>query len=531
VCYLSRGAQFEIKVTGTDGSIERRSRRRPTARDSLPVPDNRAGRYRHLANPFAPVRVISDDQVESIHVAALGLLETDGMRVLSTEARTRLAAAGAEVDEGTQTVRLDRALVETALTTAPGHLELRALDPQRNARIGGPCVAIAPVAGPPNVTDLERGRRPGSLSAFQDFVKLSQSFDVIHLLGPCVEPQDIAVQDRHLEVTLAQLTLADKVPWVFCRGHRQISDCLEMIRIAHRREQHQFREGIYTYTVINTNSPRQLDIPMAEGIIDFAEAGQLTIVTPFTLSGAMAPVTIAGALTLAHMEALFGITLAQIVRPGAPVMYGTFTSNVDMKSGSPAFGTPEFTKACFAAGQLARRVGIPWRSSSATAANMADAQSAYEAEMSLWGALLAGCNVLLHGAGWLESGLSASYEKFILDIEMLQMFAELFQPLAADADERAADAIREVEPGGHFFAAAHTMQRYKTAFYQPLVSDWRNFGQWSEAGGKSVTERAVAVWKATLDKFVAPARDPSIIEELTAYIARRKSEGGAPPVT
>jgi trimethylamine--corrinoid protein Co-methyltransferase len=453
------------------------------------------------------------------------------MRVLSADARTRLKAAGAEVDESTQTVRLDRAIVERALTTAPGQLDLRALDPLRNVRIGGPRVAFAPVAGPPNVTDLERGRRPGSLSAFKDFVKLSQSFDVIHLLGPCVEPQDIPVQDRHLEVTFAQLTLADKVPWVFCRGHRQISDCLEMIRIAHRLEHRQFREGIYTYTVINTNSPRQLDIPMAEGIIDFAEAGQLTIVTPFTLSGAMAPVTIAGALTLAHMEALFGITLAQIVRPGAPVMYGTFTSNVDMKSGSPAFGTPEFTKACFAAGQLARRVGIPWRSSSATAANTADAQSAYEAQMSLWGALLAGCNVLLHGAGWLESGLSASYEKFILDIEMLQMFAELFQPLAADADERATDAIKEVEPGGHFFAAAHTMQRYKTAFYQPLVSDWRNFGQWSEAGGKSVTERAVTVWKATLDKFAAPARDPGIIEELTAFIARRKGEGGAPPVT
>ena len=270
---------------------------------------------------------------------------------------------------------------------------------------------------------------------------------------------------------------------------------------------------------------------MAEGIIEFAEAGQLTVVTPFTLSGAMAPVTIAGALTLAHMEALFGITLAQIVRPGAPVMYGSFTSNVDMKSGSPAFGTPEFTKACFAAGQLARRVGIPWRSSNATAANVADAQSAYESQMSLWGALLAGCNLLLHGAGWLESGLSASYEKFILDVEMLQMFAELFQPLGADSADRATEAIRAVDTGGHFFSTAHTMERYKTAFYQPLVSDWRNFGQWSDAGAKSVTERATSIWKATLDRYVAPTRDQAILDELEAFVARRKSDGGAPPVT
>ena len=518
-------------MASSDGSMERRSRRRTPARDSPPAIGRRAERYRHLANPFVPLRVLSDDEVESIHLDALALIESTGMRVLSANARARFAAAGGEVDETSQTVRMDRAIVERALTTAPSQLDLCALDAQRSVRIGGSQVAIAPVAGPPNVTDLERGRRPGSLSAFQDFVRLSQSFDVIHLLGPCVEPQDVPVQDRHMEVTLAQLTLADKVPWVFCRGHRQISDCFEMIRIAHRLEQSQFRERIYTYTVVNTNSPRQLDIPMAEGIIDFAEAGQLTIVTPFTLSGAMAPVTIAGALTLAHMEALVGITLAQIVRPGAPVMYGTFTSNVDMKSGSPAFGTPEFTKACFAAGQLARRVEIPWRSSSATAANLADAQSAYEAEMSLWGALLAGCNLLLHGAGWLESGLSASYEKFILDVEMLQMFAELFQPLAADSAERATEAIKDVEPGGHFFSTTHTMQRYKTAFYQPLVSDWRNFGQWSEAGGKSVTERATAIWKATLDEFAAPTRDPGTVEELTAFVARRKSEGGAPPVT
>jgi len=209
-------------------------------------------------------------------------------------------------------------------------------------------------------------------------------------------------------------------------------------------------------------------------------------------------------------------------------MYGTFTSNVDMKSGSPAFGTPEFTKACFAAGQLARRIGVPWRSSSATASNVPDAQAAYEAEMSLWGAMLAGCNLLLHGAGWLESGLSASYEKFILDIEMAQMFAELFQPLGASEADIAADVIASVEPGGHFFAAEHTMQRYRNAFYAPIVSDWRNFGAWRDAGAKSAAERATSIWKDVLSRHTPPMRDPAILEALHAFADRRRAEGGAP---
>jgi trimethylamine--corrinoid protein Co-methyltransferase len=327
------------------------------------------------------------------------------------------------------------------------------------------------------------------------------------------------------------LLLSEKAPFIFSRGSQQIADCFELIRIAHQVSAEEFKQKPYVWTVINTNSPLQLDIPMAEGIIDFAEAGQVLIITPFTLAGAMAPVTITGALTLAHAEALAGITLAQSVRPGTPILYGSFTSNVDMKSGSPAFGTPEYVKAAFGAGQLARYIKVPWRSSSATASNTPDAQAAYEAQMSLWGALMGGANFMLHAAGWVEGGLSTSYEKFIMDIEMLQMFAEMFQPVGAEASDMALDAIAEVGYGGHFFACAHTMERYRTAFYTPLISDWRNYGTWENDGAKTATERANAVYQETLARYVAPERDPGVVEAMNAFVDRRTAAGGAPPIT
>jgi len=489
----------------------------------------RSLRYRNLVNPFAPVRIFSDDHIESMHLAALGILERQGMRVLSPRGRTVLAAAGASVDEASQMVRLDPGLVSQALASVPAEVTLVRRNPARTCRIGGRHVVFAPVAGPPSVSDLQRGKRTGTIADFRDFVRLSQAFDVIHVLSQTTEPQDTLVNERHLDTTLAQLTLSDKAPNIYSRGDGQLADCFAMLRMAHGIDEAAFEAAPRCFSICNTNSPLQLDVPMTDGIIYFARHGQLMIVTPFTLAGAMAPVTIPGALTLAHAEALFGITLSQIVRPGAPVMYGSFTSNVDMKSGSPAFGTPEYAKAAFGAGQLARRIGVPWRSSSATASNAPDAQAAYEAQMSLWGALFGGCHFLLHAAGWLEGGLNASFEKFILDVEMLQMFAELFQPVAATPEEIGIDAVAEVGPGGHFFAAAHTMQRYRDAFYAPLVSDWRNYGAWVEAGSKTATERATTVWRDTLAAFQPPALDAAVQEALAAFVERRRREGGAAP--
>ena len=514
-----------------DEPVGRRSRRRPGPADVSHAVFDRTRAYRHLRNPFTPMKIFSDDQVGAIHETALVMLEKQGMKVLSADARAIYRDAGADVDETSQIVRIGRDLVARSLATAPREITLHSVDPDRHVPLFDGGVAFAPTSGPPNIMSTAAGRGAGTLVDFQNLMKLCQSFEVIHVLGGATEPQDVPVHVRHLEVTRSQLLLTDKIPFIFSRGHQQVADNFELMRLALGLTPEEFRSRPYTYTIINTNSPLQLDVPMADGIIDFATAGQVLIITPFTLAGAMAPVTVAGALTLAHAEALAGLTLAQIVRAGAPVVYGSFTSNVDMKSGSPAFGTPEYVKAAFGAGQMARFLGLPWRSSNATASNIPDAQAAYESQMSLWGALFGGCNFILHAAGWLESGLTTSYEKFILDIEMLQMFAEVFQPVGAAASDIALDAVREVGAGGHFFGCAHTMERYRSAFYAPLVSDWRNYGSWEDDGAKTATMRASGIWRDTLARYVAPVRDAAIVEALDAFVARRSSEGGAPPIT
>jgi trimethylamine--corrinoid protein Co-methyltransferase len=278
--------------------------------------------------------------------------------------------------------------------------------------------------------------------------------------------------------------------------------------------------------VVNTNSPLRVDGAMLDGLTAMARAGQAVIVTPFTLSGAMSPATLAGALAQQNAEALAVIAFTQMVRPGAPVLYGGFTSNVDMKSGAPAFGTPEYTRAAIAGGQLARRYNLPYRSSNACAANAVDAQAAYESEMSLWGAILGHANLIKHGAGWMEGGLVASYEKMIVDAELLQMMSEFLQPIEVNEDTLGLDAIAEVGPGGHFFGAAHTLARFETAFYAPMLSDWRNFETWREAGAKDTTQRANAIWKQLLAEYQPPPLDPAIDEAVRDYVERRRREGG-----
>jgi len=491
--------------------------------------EGRSLRYRSLVNPFAALELLSADEVAHLHSAALEILERQGIRVLLPEARTILRAAGALVDDESSLVRLAPELVERAIVTAPASFELLGRSPERNVTVGGRSLVLIPVSSPPAVSDLDGGKRDGNLADFQDLVRLTQHFDVLHVTGPCVEPQDVPLQFRHLHSGLAYLTLTDKAPYLYARGRGQVVDGFEMFRIGYGIDAETFVSGPRCYTVINSNSPRQLDVPMCMGLIDFAAAGQVSIVTPFTLAGAMAPVTLAGALTLQHAEALAGITLTQAVRPGAPVVYGAFTSNVDMKSGAPAFGTPEYFKAAVASGQLARHLGLPYRSSAPNASNVPDAQAMYETMLSLFGAVLGGCNVLIHAAGWLEGGLTASKEKFILDVEVLQMLAETFRPLVVDEAEIGLEAIGETPPGGHFFGGAHTLERYRTAFYEPLVSDWSNHGQWVETGSRDATRRANETWKRVLAEFEPPAMDDAIAAELQEFVARRVAENGALP--
>ena len=485
--------------------------------------------YWRLKNPFPPMKVFSDDRIAAMHEAALDLLERLGIRVLSDRALALYRQGGAIVDG--DMVRIGRELVTAALAAAPRSIPLAGGARGRALVLEPGSLVFQPGAGCPHATDLKRGRRPGTARDFRELVQLTQAFDVLHMVPPLVEPQDVSPEVRHYETMRAQLTLSDKVPFIFARGQGQIEDGFQMLRNFRGLSEEEFAAQSHCYTIINTNSPRQLDIPMAEGLIDFARAGQVSIVTPFTLMGAMAPITVAGAITLSHAEALAAITLTQLARPGAPVTYGTFTSNVDMKSGAPAFGTPEHFRASLAAGQLARLIGLPWRSATGSAANIADAQGANETQFALWGCLLAGATVVIHAAGWLEGGLTVSYEKLVTDVEVLQMVAELCTAAQAGKAEIGMDALEEVAPGGHFFAAAQTMARYQTEFYEPLVSDWSNHGTWNERGAKDATERATAIWQGIVDAGPRITADCDRVAALDAFIRARAAAGGAAPVS
>jgi len=503
----------------------RRSGGRKRASETTP---KRIVNYRQLRHPFTPQTVFSTDEVANLHDTALRVLEELGIKVLLPEARDILQAAGARVED--EMVFIGRDIVAAALETAPRSIHLRAASPMREQVYENGALLFTPGSGCPNVTDLERGRRPGSLESYRETLKLQQTYDVIHILGPSAEPQDIAPPLRHYAMMQAQMTLSDKPMFVYARGRGQIEQSLEMIRLGLSLSEDNFNTGVWAMTVINSNSPRVLDNPMAQGLIDFARARQMSVITPFCLAGAMAPVTVAGALTLQHAEALAGITLTQMTRAGAPISYGGFSSNVDMKSGAPAFGTPEHVKMQIGAGQLARHIGLPWRSAAGAASNIPDMQAATENGMGLWGGMMANATMNIHAAGWLEGGLTFGYEKFINDVEALQTLAELCVKPSGDAAEIGFDAIAEVDPSGHFFAAAHTMERYSTAFYAPLVADLTNFGTWEAAGAQTSAQRATAIWQANLRDYQPPATGAEVAERLARYISEKTAAGGAPPL-
>ena len=498
------------------------SRRRK--RRTAGVPTKPSLPWRTIRNSLSPIEPLSTDEIESIHLASLRVLAELGMKVTDEEARRIYREGGARIDDDEEMVYLDPEMVEEVIKTVPPEFTQKARNPRKNVTLGGNHITFYGVGGPAFVSDMDRGRRPGTYAELCDYKKLFQTYDIIHYAGGGFEPLDLPENSRHLDILLAQIRYTDKCINTSLLGSNRARDGLNMACILHGIAFEDMPDQVVIGGGINTNSPRLLDGPMAGGLIELARAGQPVIVTPFTLAGAMAPVTVIGAITQQNAEALAGIVLTQLVRPGVPAVYGGFTSNVDMRTGSPAFGTPEQTKASHITGQLCRRYQIPFRSSNTNASTSVDAQSAYESEMSLWGAVMGHANRIAHGGGWLEGGLVASFEKLIIDVEMLQMMAEFVEPLVVNDETLAIEAMREVQPGGHYFGTSHTMERYDSAFYAPLVSDWTNFETWNEAGGLDSAQRANATWKQALKDYEQPPLDPAILEELEEYVAKRKQE-------
>ena len=497
--------------------------RRP-ARTTNAIPQRPFGQVPRL---YDPTKVISDDQVHAIHNAALQVLAEQGIRVLNGRAVEYYRRAGARVDGNM--VYLDPGLVMERLATVPRTFTIAARNRAKDLRFGGNDMVFSSVGGPAYVMDLDRGRRDGTLQDMQDFLRLCQSLNVIQQeSGGPLEPIDLPAATRHLDLYQSQITLLDKSWNLNALGTERTMDGIHLAAISMGWSLDDLLRQPMMMGVINTNSPRQLDDPMSQGLIALAEHGQVAIVTPFTLAGAMAPVSLAGALVLQHAEAMFGLVLTQVVRPGVPVMYGGFTSNVDMKTGAPAFGTPEYTKAAQASGQLARLIGVPFRSSNVTAANALDAQAAYEAQMSLWGCLMGGAHLVIHGAGWMHGGLTASFEKLILDAEMLGMMQAYFTPMRVDDESLSLDAIAEAGVGGHFFGTAQTMAQYETAFHAPMLSNWDNYPTWQARGSEEAPARANRIWKDLLAGYEQPPLDTGIAEAVAEFVARRKAEGGAP---
>ncbi len=483
-------------------------------------------------NTDHPVEPLPAEGVAAIHDGAMRILEEIGIQFLNPEAVEILRKAGCTVSDVTRSsalVKMDRDLVMEKISLAPECFEITPRNPDRRITIGSKHLLFTAVASPPNCSDMERGRRIGDRESFRDLIKLSQYFNCIHLnAGYPVEPMDSHPSVRHLDCLQDTLTLSDKVVHAYSLGSERVDDVMEMVRIAAGLSHEEFEASPRMFTNINSTSPLKHDWPMLDGLMRLSRRGQPTIVTPFTLAGAMAPITLAGTVAQSIAEALCAIVLIQCIRPGCPCAIGTFSSNVDMKSGSPAFGTPDYMRATQMTGQLARFYGLPLRASNTCVSNAPDNQATWESSQSLFAAMSSGVNLVYHAAGWLEGGLCASYEKFVMDCEQLQQLIAYCKPVAWGESDIAIDAVAEVGHGGHHFGTAHTMERYETAFYAPFLSDWSNYENWYDRGAKLTVDRARDIWKKILAEFEPPPLDAVIAEELDAFVKRRKSEGGAP---
>lgn len=484
-----------------------------------------AAKLGYIRRRIPAVELLHSEAVEIIEHNAETLLQEIGIEFRRDPKSLALwRAAGADVQG--ERVRMPRGLCRSLLATAPASFEVHARNPARTVRFGGDATVFSPVGGPPFVTDLERGRRYATLADLVDFIKLAHMAPAIHFSGgSACEPMDIPAGRRHLDVQYAYFRHSDQA----CEGTPETpghaADAVRMAQVL-------FGEAfVDSHAVllgnINSNSPLTFDGRMLGALREFAAHNQGTIVVPAVLAGAMGPVTPAGCMSEILAETLAGMALTQLVRPGAPVIMGSFVGAVSMRSGSPTFGTPEATQMIFATAQLARRLGVPCRSGgSLCAAKVADAQAGYESAHTLLPTVLAGVHLVTHAAGWLESGLVASYEKFVMDIDQLAMMQSLAAGMDLTERGQAMDAFREVGPGSHFLGSAHTLAHFEHAFHQSNIADYSSYEQWSDEGGLTAEQRAHGVWKRMLADYADPGLDPALDEALRAFMAKRRGELG-----
>ena len=489
---------------------------RRAARTSTTI--KHAGYVRRKTKLYEP---FSDDQLEMIENNAEIVLQEIGITFFEDpEALAMWQAAGADV-KGDR-VRFPRGLVRALIKTAPREFTQHARNPEHTVEVGGDNMIFAPVYGPPFIRNLDEGRRYATIEDFRNFVKLAYSLPSIHHSGGTVcEPVDIPVHKRHLDMVYSHIKYSDKPFMGSVTAAERAVDSVTMAQMVFGKDF--VDQNCVLINLINANSPMVFDGIMLGALKTYARANQATVISPFIVAGAMSPVTTVGTLTQILAEASVGIAFTQLCRPGAPVVFGTFAASMSMQSGAPTFGTPEPAHVLFGAGQLARRMGVPFRSGGALCGSkIPDAQAAYESANTLWPTLLGGVNFCLHSAGWLEGGLSSGYEKLIMDADQLTMFQKFAEGLDFSENGQALDAIREVGPGSHYLGSKHTQDNFETAFWRSSLADNNSFEQWRDDGEKDIMVRANAQWKKLLRDYEAPPLDQGLDEQLLAFMAKRK---------
>ena len=466
--------------------------------------------------------VLTEEALEIIEANAETVLEEIGVNFVNNPAALeRWRQAGADIDG--ERVRIPKGLARALCKTAPSSYIQHARNPERNVEIGGKTLVCAPVYGPPFVRDMEGGRRYATIDDFRKFVKLGYMSKWLHHSGGTVcEPTDIAVNKRHLDMLHAHMTLSDKPFMGSVTEPSRAQDSVEMCEILFGKEFVQ-NNAVMT-SLININSPLTFDDVMMGALEVYAQAGQACIISPFIVGGAMAPVSVAGTLTQVLAEVLAGVAYSQLIRPGAPVIFGAFVTSIDMNSGAPTFGTPEASHILYGAGQLARRMGLPYRSGGGLCGSkLPDAQAAYETAHTHNAVLLGGVNFMLHSCGWLEGGLVSSFEKFVMDADQLGVLHHLARGISHDENAQAMEAIREVGPGGHYLGCEHTQTNFKSAFWRSDLLDYKPYETWEDEGARDTMTLANRRMHRMLDTYQQPALDPAIAEALEAYITNKKA--------